>query len=242
MARPRSRHCAHGEGVPAAPASEYIGDRADEFLYANRIEGGGIELRAGVAFCLRRFHGLVEDMVRGAWVRFVRRVKANHAALGQATDIDEFLFGSERADLSFYRPILRNVQGDHCFYCDGGLRDAAHVDHFIPWARYPVDLGHNFVLAHEACNNSKRDMLAAPPHLERWCRRNADCGDDVGAAFLAAGLPSDLAASRRITRWAYQQAEATGAHVWLYGSRRGSLSRLAQSGGRCRALRGRCYA
>jgi hypothetical protein len=58
-------------------------------------------------------------------------------------------------------------------------------------------------------------MLAAPPHLARWCRRNADCGDDLGAAFLAAGLPSDLAASRRITRWAYQQAEATSAHVWL---------------------------
>jgi len=23
------------------------------------------------------------------------------------------------------------------------------VDHFVPWARYPLDLGHNFVLADE---------------------------------------------------------------------------------------------
>ena len=41
--------------------------------------------------------------------------------------------------------------------------DAGAVDHFIPWRRYPLDLGHNFVLAHSACNSSKGDRLAAVP-------------------------------------------------------------------------------
>ncbi len=31
----------------------------------------------------------------------------------------------------------------------------AHIDHFIPWSRYPIDLGHNFVLAHAGCNSAK---------------------------------------------------------------------------------------
>jgi hypothetical protein len=35
------------------------------------------------------------------------------------------------------------------------------VDHFIPWSRYPADLGHNFVLAHDRCINAKSDYLAA---------------------------------------------------------------------------------
>ena len=30
------------------------------------------------------------------------------------------------------------------------------VDHFIAWSRYPVDLGHNLVLAHNGCNEADR--------------------------------------------------------------------------------------
>ena len=33
----------------------------------------------------------------------------------------------------------------------------AHIDHFIPWPRYPIDLGHNFVLAHAGCSSAKAD-------------------------------------------------------------------------------------
>jgi hypothetical protein len=181
----------------------------------NRLAGGGIELKPGVAFCFRRFHELIEDMTRGAWVRFVRRVRANRAVLGEAKDLDEFLFGSERVDLSGYAPILRKVQEDRCFYCDGKLADAADVDHFIPWARYPVDLGHNFVLSHQRCNNAKRDQLAATDHLERWCRRNEEHGTGLAADFDEHVLPNDVAASQRITRWAYAQAEATATPVWI---------------------------
>jgi 5-methylcytosine-specific restriction endonuclease McrA len=50
------------------------------------------------------------------------------------------------------------------------------VDHFIAWARYPVDLGHNFVLADSRCNSKKRDRLPAYEHLCEWVDRNQTYG------------------------------------------------------------------
>jgi hypothetical protein len=38
---------------------------------------------------------------------------------------------------------------------------------------YPLDLGHNFVLADNRCNNKKRDRLPAYEHLAKWTARNA---------------------------------------------------------------------
>jgi 5-methylcytosine-specific restriction endonuclease McrA len=37
--------------------------------------------------------------------------------------------------------------------------EIAHIDHFIPWSRFPVDLGNNFVLALATCNGKKSDRL-----------------------------------------------------------------------------------
>jgi hypothetical protein len=42
-----------------------------------------IELRPGVAFCLRKFHTLISDLVRGAWARYVRQ--QNLGILGEVT-------------------------------------------------------------------------------------------------------------------------------------------------------------
>ena len=47
----------------------------------------------------------------------------------------------------------------------GAMKQDPHVDHFIPWSRYPRDLAQNFVLAHGACNLDKGDMLSAPAQL-----------------------------------------------------------------------------
>jgi len=44
-------------------------------------------------------------------------------------------------------PALADAQHGQCLYC---LRrvSAGHIDHFVPWSRYPRDLAHNLVLAH----------------------------------------------------------------------------------------------
>jgi hypothetical protein len=194
-----------------------IGDSDDEFLYDNRrgAKVRSIELKAGVAFTLRRFHGFIEELVRGGWARFVAGLRENKLILGEAEDLYAFLFGNERASLEPYVPILLDVQDGACFYCRGSLvRKSGHVDHFIPWARYPVDLAHNFVLAHGACNEAKSNILAAYDHLQRWTIRNLDHARTLESEFGAKRLFHDLSASRAITRWAYELAEQSRSRVW----------------------------
>jgi hypothetical protein len=50
-----------------------IGQERLDFLYANTGTGKTIVLRPGVAYCFRKFHPLIADLVRGAWVRYVRQ-------------------------------------------------------------------------------------------------------------------------------------------------------------------------
>jgi 5-methylcytosine-specific restriction endonuclease McrA len=73
-----------------------------------------------------------------------------------------------------FRDLLWDVQAGRCFYCEKPIRAAAPaVDHFIPWSRYPMDLGQNLVLADERCNGWKSDRLAGHEHLAHWRERNA---------------------------------------------------------------------
>ena len=187
-----------------------VGNRSQAFLYDDTAARTGrivesITLKPGVMFCLRHFHPLITDLVRGAWVRYVRRYNA--AVLGAPSDLDEFLFGSERAPLSAFAPLLRDLQDGCCFYCGREMsHQQPHVDHFIPWARYPVDLAHNFVLAHAGCNSAKADHLAAARHLEKWIERNRQ---DLSGAFDEIGVVHDNHASLRITEWAYRMSASS---------------------------------
>lgn len=185
-----------------------LGNTSISFLYDDGPAKAGrilesIELKPGAAFCLRKFHGLITDLVRGAWVRYVRRYNADD--LGSPSDLDEFLFGSERAPLQIYVPILTDLQESRCFYCHREMkRDSIHVDHFIPWSRYPVDLGHNFVLAHSTCNSAKADHLAAAAHLESWVVRNRTAADYLKDTFGRERVLHNSDASHRIAEWAYR--------------------------------------
>ena len=194
---------------------QIVGNQLLEFLYENLGHGTSIKLYPGVMFCMRRFHELITDFVRGAWLRYVRRF--NGQVLG-APNLDQFLFGAERAPLAIYLPILREVQDGRCLYCGQEVAPAtAHIDHFIPWSRYPIDLGHNFVLAHARCNGAKADHLAANAHLRGWVERNR-----TAAAFLQEQFDQGLIVhnernSEHIARWAYSRAAATRGMAWVQG-------------------------
>lgn len=195
-----------------------LGRENFDFLYENTGRGSCITLKPGIAACLRKFHGLVTELVRGAWVRRVRGYNAE--LMGASSDLHEFLFGSERADLSDVAAVLREVQAGQCFYCDARLAGgSAHVDHFVPWSRYPVDLGHNFVLAHQACNSSKSDRLAAGGHLARWTGLLERQGQFLKTEFDRRRIFNDLAVSVSITRWAYTQTLQARGMTWLGGNR-----------------------
>ena len=193
-----------------------VGSDRLEFLYTNLDAGHAVRLNRGVAYCFRAFYPMLTDMIEGAWSHFVQR--HNPRLLEQVTDLRSFLFGSERASLAAPRPLLRDVQGGRCFYCARPVDARAHVDHFIPRRRYPLDLGHNFVLAHRGCNSSKSDLLAAEEHLERWAHRNDLLGSDLAGGFDALGIQHDLATTLRVAVWAYGQIHRAGGQVWVRGA------------------------
>ena len=190
-----------------------VGSERLEFLYENRDTGGTVRLAPGVAYCFRAFYTMVTEMVEGAWSRFVRRL--NPDLLGQVVDLRSFLFGSPRGSLTVHRPLLRELQEGRCFYCHREIRTGGDIDHFIPWRRVSLELGHNFVLAHQACNSSKSDLLAAEEHLERWAERSLIQRNELETGFGERHVLHDWPATRRIARWAYGQVQRAGGQVWV---------------------------
>ena len=89
------------------------------------------------------------------------------------------------------------------------------MDHFVPWSRYPTDLGHNFVLAHDRCNGAKSDFLAAENHLAAWVERNRQQQVELHERLVGAALPCDPSATMQIARWVYQQTEKANGQVWV---------------------------
>jgi 5-methylcytosine-specific restriction endonuclease McrA len=196
---------------------QVVGDSPHIFLYGHELNDGHITLLPGVAFCFRRFHPMVVRMAQSAWVDTVRGLKPNQPILGQRKDLTEFMFGSVREPLTAYQPILLEQQAGRCFYCRRTIRESSVVDHFIPWSRYPVDLGHNFVVAHPACNSAKADHLAALSHLKAWVDRNDHAGAWMAVQFDKKGLPHDLDTTLEIAKWAYSQTEQVKGLVWEQG-------------------------
>jgi hypothetical protein len=186
------------------------------FLYRSTGKSHEIELLPGVMFCFRKFYNLISDLVRGAWVGFVRG--RNGDILGSATDLEEFLFGSVRASLVNLVPFLGELQEMRCFYCGRSIKTGCgHVDHFIPWSKYAVDLGHNFVLAHSQCNSAKAQHIASTEHLSNWINRNTAEAGVLATEFNKRRIAYDRAASIQIARWAYAGTAAAGGLTWLRG-------------------------
>ena len=192
-----------------------VGRQPLEFLYPNTGSGHAIELKPGVVYCLRKFHEMIADMVRGAWLRYIRHYNATE--LGSNIDLEEFLFGTEREDLTVIRPVLRDLQAGTCFYCTRQIDAKAAVDHFVPWSMFPLNLGHNLVLAHHTCNSAKSDRLACQHHLEHWHERNVTQGKTLQDECGRLGITVDLPATNRIAEWAYRRTYENQGLTWHHG-------------------------
>ena len=140
--------------------------------YVARSHDFVIRLRPGVGDHLVRLAGLLRPLVQQQWAeRIVQWNRTDVPALATRADLDAFLFGASRTDLAPVRRELRRLQDSRCLYCDAQLHGQVHVDHFLPWVRYPDDGIHNLVAAHPSCNNTKRDSLAAAVHVQTWSTR-----------------------------------------------------------------------
>lgn len=202
-------------GMPLCRLQLLRNGQRETFLYDEVVIDCAIRLRPGVAYCLRKFSSLLGTLARNGWLREVRDNPRNAYAIGQTQSLESFLFGDERIALARVREVLLPWQSGKCFYCGRQLNDAMHVDHFVPWALFPSNLGHNFVLADAACNADKSDLLADVNHLDRWRSRNEVGGVQLADAFEERGVLADMGASRGIARWAYERARTTSAVVWL---------------------------
>ena len=119
-------------------------------------------------FCLVRFHGMLTQMIRGAWLAHV--CKLNGAVLGTTVDLEEFLSGRRRGDLSVRCSL--NFRRVVCFYCH---RDLARVETFIischgrgtqwTWATTS-----SWRIRHAMV--PKGSMLPAEEHPGCWVERN----------------------------------------------------------------------
>lgn len=201
--------------VSAQPLNylQNFGGVTDEFLY-ERSGAGKVTLKPGVAYCLRRFQPLVQQLARSHWVDHIKRNRRNIGVLGQADDLEDFLFAPSRQTLLAVADGLRKLEGPTCFYCRHTVIEA-DVDHFVPFSQYPRDLAHNFVLAHPSCNRSKSDALAGRPHLERWLERLVYRTDELTDIALGAGIMGDAEVSRQIAAWGYTSAATHGGSAWL---------------------------
>jgi 5-methylcytosine-specific restriction endonuclease McrA len=185
------------------------------FLYDAPEVDRAIVLKPGIAYCFRAFHGFIRRLLRAEWLGYVRGHRANLPIIGETNDLDAFLFETERESLEYVRPMLKDLQRGQCFYCHSQIHGSGDVDHFIPWGRYPVDLGHNFVLAHSNCNGAKSDHLAGLGHLENWVARNDNYRHELEKGFGDRRVAFDEVTSMRVVRWAYATIERTGGQLWV---------------------------
>lgn len=201
--------------VSAQPLAylQNFGGGSDEFIY-ERAGFGKIRLKPGIGYCLRRFYSLVQQLARSHWIGHIKGNRRNVSILGEADDLEEFLFASSRQSLETMSLGLRKLDGARCFYCGHSLT-TADVDHYIPFSQYPRDLAHNLVLAHPSCNRSKSDTLAALPHLERWLERLQLHSDSLAEIGADSGFVIDAQTTQRVGSWAYANAVASGAHAWI---------------------------
>jgi len=190
------------------------GDAELRLLYDPIVIDGAITLLPGVGFCLRRFSGLIRTLARNAWLDEIRALPANRFVVADAHSLPDFLFGSERTDLTRVREILLPMQAERCFYCGERMRHGAHVDHFVPFALYPADLAHNLVLADATCNGDKSSLLADLPFLERWMERNERHGAEIGGALASGPLRVDAASANGVAGWAYRRAADARSLLW----------------------------
>ena len=212
-----------------------VARQKDKFLYSEDRGSESISLFDGVAYLLRKHHGLVRDLIEVAWMRFIQTIPANEDLLGHGQELSRFLFGTDRKVLKRIAAVLAARDGGRCFYCDRPLSSNPHVDHFIPWSRYSLDLGHNFVLSDERCNLDKGTCLPAARHLAKWTRRNVATGQDYVDAMVKAGVRCDLAVTASVAEWAYSADVATGAGTWI-----GVRGRLESAGEDCLSILGEC--
>jgi 5-methylcytosine-specific restriction endonuclease McrA len=189
-----------------------VGGGVLPFLYKRNTSS--ITLKIGVAYCLRRFQPLIQQLARSRWTDYIKKNAKNIPILGEKDDLNSFLFETSRKTLALVCKELKALYGCKCFYCNKTTSEL-EVDHFIPFSLYPRDLMHNFVLACLTCNRSKSDTLAAKIHLDKWIQVSTKNSEVIAMIGEQIGICSNLETSMSIAKWGYEAATRSNTAFWI---------------------------
>ena len=215
------------------PRLQMMGRAVDPFIYEiywdsrvrrhdveSSLRGGAagfdnrVLLKPRVGEYLLELNGLLRPLIQRRWAAMVAQLNRL-----EDSQLEMFLFGADRVLTARVRAGLWQMQQRRCFYCDERIGDPtrSHVDHFVPWSRYPDDGLDNLVVADIACNGFKSNSLAATDHVARWAHRFVPGSPEHGAlADLAQQTAWDRQAARSasVARGIYLRLPAN-ARLWL---------------------------
>jgi 5-methylcytosine-specific restriction endonuclease McrA len=172
---------------------------------------GHIDLLPGVREGLAALGSLLRPIIERVWVG---DLIARNRLESEEHFVYQHLFGSERrAFPTAARKALTGLQDGSCFYCKVRLTARSHIDHFIPWSKYPNDAIENLVLACERCNSSKTDYLATPSLVDNWLSHIKTHGAALSSIADTTNLDSDAHRTIRLAQGKYNEL-ADGAVLW----------------------------
>jgi hypothetical protein len=123
------------------------------------------------------------------------------------------------------RKAMSGLQDGVCFYCKTRLTAKSHIDHFIPWSKYPNDAIENLVLACERCNSSKTDYLATPDLVGQWLLHIRTHATKMSTIAYETNLDSDAESTIRLAQGNYNEL-ADGALLWKANHTRAQYTTL----------------
>ncbi len=176
----------------------------ERLLYEWPPTDASLRLLPGVAPTLRRFHGLLTDMIQLRWTAFVERVNPDVAG---SDALRAHLFGVPREALRCVVEPMWELQGGRCFYSPKTrlTRDSVDVDHFLPWSLTRNNSVGNLVLCTSRTNREKSDELWSDER-PRWERRNVEQAQPLAEIAMTTGLPWNPDGLRHLAEWAFSQA------------------------------------
>ena len=183
------------------PRLQWFGSHEDKFIYeiawnkeVTRSQFLSPSFRREIRFKPKvvdhfvTLNGLVRPLIQRKWSMFV--AGANKEVV-QDSQLEKFLFGSDRSSLTAVREPLLHLQKGTCLYCGHNISSDCHIDHFLPWSRWPSNLIENLVAAHDKCNLAKKDFFPAAPHIKSWSDRNSSQTQEIEAFTKQFGWESD---------------------------------------------------
>ena len=172
-----------------------------------------MRLLPGAGDELLRIGPLVRPLVELHWTKMVAEI--NEVATAEL-DLHRHLFGSGRIiPPKTLRDGIAALQHGRCFYCGRTLGATPQADHFIPRIRSGIDAIENLVLADQRCNNDKRDLLPAPPHVATWAHRNQRHAAALTNLATASRWDTDPAATVAVARSIYSHLPPGATPLWL---------------------------